>query len=215
MKQNFVIEAESRSVQGTGASRRLRRAGLVPAIVYGGKQEPQMITVSHNELWKQLKLESFYSAIITLKVGDDTQQVVLKDLHRHPVRDSIMHMDLLRIQADVALRMRVPLHFLGADVAPGVKTGGGMMERLLNEVEVECLPRFLPDFIEVDVSALNVNDSIHLSQLKLPEGVALIELKHGNDEAVVAVHLPKGGAEEETPAPAAEAAPAAPEAKKK
>lgn len=217
MKQKFVIEATSRTEQGTGASRRLRRAGLVPAIVYGGQQEPQMITVNHNELWKQLKLEPFYTAIITLNVSGETQQVVLKDLHRHPVRDLVMHMDLQRVLPDVLLRMRVPLHFKGAEIAPGVKTGGGMMEHLLNEVEVECLPKDLPDFIEVDTSGLNVNESIHLSQLPLSEGVTLVELKHGNDEAVAAVHVPKG-ADEETAAPAAGDVPAAnqkaPEAKK-
>jgi large subunit ribosomal protein L25 len=218
MRETFVIDAVARSEQGTGASRRLRRTGMVPAIVYGGKKEPQSIAVNHNELWKHLKHESFYSHILTLKLGDESEQVVLKDLHRHPVRDEVMHMDLQRVLADVAIRIRVPLHFKGADIAPGVKTSGGMMEHLLNEVEVECLPRFLPEFIEVDVSGLNLHDSIHLSQLPLSEGVTLVELKHGNDEAVVAVHLPRAArAEEEaaaaTPAEVPAANQKAPEAK--
>jgi len=227
MKESFVIEAEVRSEQGTGASRRLRKTGKVPAIVYGGKNPPAMITVDHNELWKQLKKEAFYSQILTLNVAGATEQVVLKDLHRHPVRDTVMHMDLQRVLADVLIRMRVPLHFTGGEVAPGVKTAGGMLEHLLNEVEVECLPGDLPEFIEVDCSALEANQSIHLSQLSLPANVTPVELKHGNDEAVVAVHLPRGAGEAEAAAaesvevpasaqkaPAAAAKPAAPAKKK-
>jgi large subunit ribosomal protein L25 len=205
MAQGFVVNAEPRDEQGTGASRRLRRTGRLPAIVYGGNKAPQALSVNHNELWKSLKQESFYSKILTLKIGSESEQVVLKDLHRHPVRDEVMHMDLQRVLADVAIRMRIPLHFKGEAVAPGVKTGGGIFEHLANEVEVECLPKFLPEFIEVDVSAMEVNDAIHLSQLTIPEGVALVELKHDNDQAVVAVHLPRAPKEEED-APAAEAA---------
>lgn len=205
MSQNFVVTAEVRAEQGTGASRRLRRVGKVPGIVYGGRKEPQAISVVHNELWNSLKNEAFYSKILTLKIGSESEQVVLKDLHRHPVREEVMHLDLQRVLADVAIRMRVPLHFKGQDVAPGVKTGGGIFEHLLNEVELECLPKDLPEFIEVDVSSMNVNDSIHLSQLKVPTGVTLVELKHDNDQAVVAVHLPRAAKEEEE-APAADAA---------
>lgn len=204
MRQKFTIEAEPRTEQGTGASRRLRRAGRVPAIVYGGKSEPKMISVNHNELWKNLKHETFYSAIATLKIGDETEQVVLKDLHRHPVRETVMHMDLQRVLADVLLRVRVPLHFKGADIAPGVKTGGGIAEHLLNDVEVECLPANIPEPFEIDVSALNLNEAIHLSQIKLPEGVELVELKHDNDLAIVAVHLPRAVEEEPVVEAAAE-----------
>ncbi len=206
MAQGFVVNAEPRDEQGTGASRRLRRTGRLPAIVYGGNKAPQSLSVNHNELWKSLKQESFYSKILTLKIGSESEQVVLKDLHRHPVRDEVMHMDLQRVLADVAIHMRIPLHFKGEAVAPGVKTGGGIFEHLANEVEVECLPKFLPEFIEVDVSAMNVNDAIHLSQLAIPEGVTLVELKHDNDQAVVAVHLPRAAKEEEEVAPAADAA---------
>lgn len=207
MSQSFVVNAEARVDQGKGASRRLRRTGRLPAIVYGGKKPPQSISVDHNELWKSLKHESFYSKILTLNVGGESEQVVLKDLHRHPVREEVMHMDLQRILADVEIRIRVPLHFKGEDVAPGVKTGGGMFEHLANEVEVECLPANLPEFLEVDVSQMNVGDSIHLSQLALPAGVALVELKHDNDGAVVAIHLPRAAVAEEDAAEAA--APAA------
>ncbi|MGB0955540.1 MAG: 50S ribosomal protein L25/general stress protein Ctc [Panacagrimonas sp.] len=191
MKQEFVVMAEPRTVQGTGASRRLRHAGKVPAIVYGAKKDPEMITLDHNELWKNLKHEAFYSNVLTLKVGESSQDVVLKDLHRHPVREQVLHVDLQRVQSDVALRMRIPLHFKGEDIAPGVKTGGGMLEHLMNDVEVECLPKHLPQFIEVDVTQMQVGESIHLSQLSIPEGVSLIELKHDNDAAVVAIHLPR------------------------
>jgi large subunit ribosomal protein L25 len=218
MKEAFVVEAEVRSAHGKGASRRLRREGKVPAILYGGKGEPQPITVDHNELSKQLKIEAFYSHILTVKIAGNSEQAVLKDLHRHPVRDEIMHMDLQRVLADQLLRMHVPLHFKGADIAPGVKTGGGIIEHHLIQVEVECLPKDLPEFIEVDLSALNVNEAVHLSQLKLSEGVTLVELKHDNDASVAAVHLPRAAVAEEAPAeaPSAEVpatAQKAPEAK--
>lgn len=207
MKENFVVNAEPRADQGKGASRRLRREGKVPAIVYGGSDQPVSLAVSGNEMFKHLKVEAFYSHLLTLKVGEQSQQVVLKDLQRHPVTGYAIHVDFQRVLADKALRMHVPLHFKGADIAPGVKTGGGIVEHQLNQVEVECLPRDLPEYIEVDLSALNVNESVHLSQLKLPEGVALVQLKHGNDQSVASVHLPRAAVEEEV-APAAEAAPA-------
>ncbi len=206
MKEAFVVEAEVRSAHGKGASRRLRKEGKVPAIIYGGKGEPQPIAVNHNELSKQLKIEAFYSHILTVKIGGASEQAVLKDLHRHPVRNEIMHMDLQRVLADQLLRMHVPLHFKGADIAPGVKTGGGIIEHHLIQVEVECLPKDLPEFIEVDLSALNVNEAVHLSQLKLSGGVTLVELKHDNDASVAAVHLPRAAVAEEEAAPAAEAA---------
>lgn len=202
MKENFVVNAESRADQGKGASRRLRREGKVPAIVYGGKDEPISLSLSHNEMWKHLKTEAFYSKILTLKLNGADQQVVLKDLQRHPVNDTLIHVDFQRILADKLLRMQVPLHFKGADIAPGVKTGGGLVEHHLNQLELECLPKDLPEYIEVDISGLNVNDSIHLSQLALPEGVVSVELKHGNDPSVVAIHLPRAAVEEETPAAA-------------
>jgi len=210
-KVNFVVNAEPRVEQGKGASRRLRREGKVPAIVYGGQEAPAAITVSANELAKQLKVESFYSHLLTLNVGGATQQVVLKDLQRHPVTGYAIHVDFQRVLADKPLHMHVPLHFKGGDVAPGVKTNGGIVEHHLNQVVVECLPKDIPAFLEVDLSALNVNESIHLSQLQLPAGVELVDLKHGKDLSVASIHLPRGAIEEEA-APAADA-PAA-EAKK-
>lgn len=212
MKQSFVISAEVRTVHGKGASRRLRHEGKVPAIIYGGKESPQSIQVSHNELMKSLKFESFYSAILNVDVAGKTEQAVLKDLHRHPVRNEVMHMDLQRILADVVLRMHIPLHFKGGDVAPGVKVGGGVVEHQQIQVEVECLPKDLPEFIEVDLAGLNLNEAVHLSQLALPEGVSFYELKHGNDVSVAAIHLPRQPTEQEAAEEAAKAAAATPAA---
>lgn len=210
MKTNFVVNAEARAAQGTGASRRLRRTGKVPAIIYGGKDAAQAVTLDHNELWNHLKTEAFYSHILTLKLDGKDQQVVLKDMSRHPVKDTILHLDLQRVLADVALRMHVPLHFLNAEIAPGVKVGGGIVEHHLNQVEVECLPKDLPEYIEVDLANLEVNEAIHLSQLKLGAGVALVQLKHDNDQSVCAIHLPRAAVEEVvTEAPVAAEVPAA------
>lgn len=204
MKENFVLNAEARSDAGKGASRRLRHTGKVPAVLYGGNEAAQSLEISANELKNHLKTEAFYSHILTLNVGGATQQVVLKDLQRHPVRDNdILHVDLYRILADKPLRRAVPLHFVGAEVAPGVKTYGGKIEHILNEVDVECLPKNLPEYISVDCSALNVNDTLHLTDLKLPEGVKLVKLLRGANESVVAVHAVK--IEEAAPAEAAPA----------
>ena len=211
MKENFVVNAEVRADQGKGASRRLRHTGKVPAVLYGGNEAAVSLTVDHNELRNHLKTEAFYSHILTLTVGGKSQQVVLKDLQRHPVRhEDIVHLDLYRILADKILRRAVPLHFTGVEIAPGVKTAGGKLEHLHNEVEVECLPKDLPEYIEVDCSKMELNQSIHLSDLKLPEGVKLTSLVRGKDDGVCAVHAPKVAAEEvATDAPAAAEVPAA------
>ena len=210
MRTNFVVNAEARTLQGTGASRRLRRTGKVPAIIYGGKDAALAVSLDHNELWNHLKTEAFYSHILTLKLDGKDQQVVLKDMSRHPVKDTILHLDLQRVLADVLLRMHVPLHFIGAEIAPGVKVAGGIVEHHLNQVEVECLPKDLPEFIEVDMSKLELNDTVHLSHLKLGAGVELVQLKHDNDQSVAAIHLPRAAAAvEETAAPVTAEVPAA------
>jgi large subunit ribosomal protein L25 len=205
MKESFVVNAETRADQGKGASRRLRREGKVPAVLYGGREQAQSLVLSLNEMSKHLKTEAFFSHILTLKLNGAGQQVVLKDLQRHPVSDNAIHVDFLRVLADVAIRMQVPLHFKGGEVAPGVKTGGGIIEHHLNQVEIECLPKDLPEFIEVDLSHLEINQAVHLSQVKVPASVTLVDLKHGKDASVAAVHLPRAVVEEEV-APAAEAA---------
>jgi large subunit ribosomal protein L25 len=205
VKESFVVNAELRTDQGKAASRRLRRTGKVPAVIYGGKDPAQQLVLSHHEMAKHLETEAFYSHILTLKVGGKEQQAVLKDIQRHPAQPILMHFDFQRVFADQAIRMQVPLHFTGGEKCPGVKVDGGLVEHHLSQVEVETLPKDLPEFIEVDLSNMKLNDAIHLSQLKLPAGVELVELKHGNDPSVAAVHVPRKIEEE---VPVAEVAPA-------
>ena len=204
MSNAFTIDAELRAQQGKGASRRLRREGKVPAILYGGHKEPVMLAVKSLEIEHKLRNEAFYSHILTLNISGKEESAVLKDLQRHPARSVVTHMDLQRVLADEEIRMNVPLHFKGEEVAPGVKQDGGVVQHLLMEVEVECLPKHLPEFIEVDVSALALNESIHLSQLKIGEGVKIVALQHGDDQAVISITIPKV-VEEEAPAEAAPA----------
>jgi large subunit ribosomal protein L25 len=194
----FEVEAESRTDMGKGASRRLRRDGKVPAVMYGGDTEPQSISLVHSEILKSLEHEAFYSHILTVKVDGQATKAVLRDMQRHPSKPYIMHMDFQRINEKESIRVHVPLHFVGGEVAPGVKTGGGMVNHEVIEVELEVLPRHLPEFIEVDISGLHVGDSLHLSDLKLPETGTLIELARGedHDQTVVSVQARRGGGEE-------------------
>jgi large subunit ribosomal protein L25 len=213
MKTSFELVADSRDGgQGKGASRRLRRAGKVPAILYGGKEAPSQITLDHQNLLTLLDNERFYSSILSLKIEGKTQSAILKDVQRHPAKNQILHLDLQRVRDDEKIRMLIPLHFVGASSSPGVKTQGGLVSHLLNDVEVSCLPKDLPQYIEVDLSAMSVNEIKRLSDLKLPEGVELVALTHGRDEAVVSIHHPRGAEEAAAEAPAAAAA--APAAKK-
>jgi len=202
---DFELNAEPRHDKGKGASRRLRRTNQVPGILYGAGKKAMMLQVNANELNRKLEHEAFYSHILTIKIGGQEERAVLKDLHRHPARPTVQHFDLLRVSESDKIRMHVPLHFTGEEDAPGVKRDGGIVSHLAVEAEIECFPRDLPEFIEVDVSAMEVGDSIHLSQLKLPAGVELVELMHGDehDQAVVNIHLPRTAKEE---VPAVEAA---------
>jgi large subunit ribosomal protein L25 len=202
MKTSFELVAEFRETQGKGASRRLRHDGKVPAILYGGHSEARKLTLSHQKLLIMLDNERFYSTILSLKVGDQTQNAILKDVQRHPYKNAIVHIDFQRVEDNQLIRMKVPLHFTGAAVSPGVKTQGGIVSHMRNEVEVSCLPKDLPEYIEVDLSGLSINESIHLSQLALPDGVELLALAK-EDAAVVAIHSPR--AEEPDPAAAAAA----------
>ena len=163
MREAFVVNAEPRADQGKGASRRLRRTGKVPAIVYGGKDPAQQLALNHHEMAKHLETEAFYSHILTLRLEGKEQQAVLKDVQRHPAEPILLHFDFQRVFADQAIRMHVPLHFKGAEVSPGVKTNGGVVEHYLIQVEVECLPKHLPEFIEVDLSKLDINDTVRMS----------------------------------------------------
>lgn len=221
MKTSFELNAEFRDSQGKGASRRLRHAGKTPAILYGGKRDPRALTLDMAKLQQALENEKFYSSIVSLKVGDQTQAAVLRDLQRHPFKNQIVHVDFQRVLDDEAIRMLVPLHFMNQETAPGVKTEGGMVSHLKNELLIECLPKDLPEYIEVDIGALHLNQGLKISDVKLPNGVKSVELQQGKDTTVVSVHAMR--AEEETPAAAAAAegaaaAPAAaakPEAAKK
>lgn len=197
MFDEFVVEAKSREAQGTGASRRLRRDGWTPAIVYGGGKAPQSIVVSHRQLYRQMGYEAFFSHILKLEIDGQEESVVIKAVQRHPARKQILHADFLRVRADHAIRVRVPLHFEGEEIAPGVKTAGGVVDHMINDVEVECLPKDLPEYITVDVSKMEIDQTLHLSELVLPEGVELVELKHENDAGVLAIHLPRKVKEDE------------------
>jgi large subunit ribosomal protein L25 len=190
MAISFELNAESRTDKGKGASRRLRHAGKVPAIIYGGGKDPESLAVSQNELQRNLQNEAFYSHILTVKIDGAETQAILRDLQRHPSRPIILHMDLQRINAAEKLKTHVPLHFIGEDTAPGVKAGG-LVSHDLTDVLIECLPKDLPAFIEVDISALDIGDSIHLSGLTIPEGVTLVELARGegHDLGVVSIHV--------------------------
>lgn len=192
----FEVTATARKTQGTGASRRLRRAGRVPAIVYGGNQPPVTIELDHNTVFHQLKHEAFHASILTLDVDGDRQQVLLRDVQMHPWKPLVMHLDFQRVDPNAKIHMKVPLHFVGADVAPGVKLAGGNITHVMNEAEVLCLPKDLPEFIEVDLSGLQAGHSLHLSEIKLPPGVEFVELRHGNDLAVASCVVPRGAAEE-------------------
>ena len=215
MKQEFNLIAEFRDDQGKGASRRLRHQGKVPAIIYGGGRPPRALTFDHNKILHQLDQEALYSSILTITVGDQSQAGILKDVQRHPAKRQIMHMDIQRVVEDEKIRMHVPIHIVGEQQAPGVKLGSGTVMRLITEVEVSCLPRDLPEYFEVDISALELDDMLHLSDIKVPEGVEITQLAYGeeHDHAIVSVHVVKAAAiEEEVPVEAVEPGEAKPEA---
>ena len=207
-----TIKATGRNVEGKGASRRLRRAAAIPAIVYGGKSAPHAIQLEHEPVWLASQNEWFYSSILNLEIDGKAEQVLLRDMQRHPFRQQIMHLDFQRVDANQALRANVPLHFVNEDKSPAGKTAGVLVLHELNEVQVSCLPKDLPEFIEVDLSSLAVGDIIHLSQLSLPAGVELPELKLGKEHDV-AVVVAKHARVEAEEAPAEEEAAEVPAAK--
>jgi len=196
MKDSFQIDATPRSDTGKGASRRLRREGLVPGIIYGGGQDPQMVSAVHNKLALALDNEAFYSHILKVDVNGQSDKVVLKDLQRHPSKPFIMHFDLLRVSDTDRIKMFVPFHFPGEDVAPGVKAGG-MVSHHQPGTDIICQAKDLPEYIEIDISEMELGDTVHLSEVKLPEGVELVSLTADNDVAVVSVHTPKVAEEDE------------------
>jgi large subunit ribosomal protein L25 len=205
MKAAFELAGEPRAQLGRTDARRLRKAGKVPAVMYGGGEAPETLVLDHNSLKHQMAREAFYTSILTLKLGAKSQQVIVKAVERHPARPLIMHMDFQRIREDVEITLNVPVHFLNEANAKGVKEQGGVVNHVLTDVEVRCLPRYLPEYLEVDVTPLELNQIFHLSDIKLPEGVTLVSLAHGNDQAVVSINPPR---EEEVEIPVAAATPA-------
>ncbi len=193
MSNNFVLEAEPRTDLGKGASRRLRRTGMVPAVIYGAGKDPVSISLKHNELKHSLDNEAFYSHILTLKLGKNEEQAILKDLQRHPSKPVIMHMDLQRVSANEKIRVHVPLHFINAEEAPGVKEGG-LVSHSQTEIEIACLPKDLPEYVEVDLGELELDASIHLSELAFPANVDVVELMHGegHNSVIVSIHMARG-----------------------
>jgi len=189
MSELFEIEALSRSDVGKGASRRLRRANRVPGIVYGAHQDPVMISVAHNEMLVHLEHEAFYSHVLTLKIDGKAEQVILKDLQRHPAKPFIIHVDFQRVSAKEKIKTHVPLHFINEETAPGAKAGG-VISHHFTDLEVACLPGNLPEFIEVDLGELEIGGHILMSAINLPEGVELAALAadDADDKPVVSIH---------------------------
>ena len=199
------VTATVRAHQGTVANRRLRASGRVPGIVYGVGKDAQNVELDHHTLLRQLKQEAFHASILDLTVNGDRMQVLLRDYQMHPWRQQILHIDFQRVEKNRKIHMEVPLHFLNAEVAPGVKSGGGVVQHVMNELDIQCLPDDLPQFIEVDLSNMQLNDTLHVNDLVLPQGVAPVpRLRHEN-AAVVSIHVPKEIViEEEVAAPVTE-----------
>lgn len=200
------INAVKRDAKGTGASRRLRRAGSVPGVVYGGGKEAVTLEFNAKELFLQFRHEAFHASVLNLNIDGKKESVLLRDYQMHPVRNTIQHIDFQRVSATEKIHVKVPFHFVNADVAPGVKIGGGIVAHVQTEADVSCLAKDLPEFIEVDVAKLEMGHSIHLSQIKLPKGVEFVQLAHGDDAAVASIAKTRGGVSdaaasaEETPA---------------
>ena len=199
MENRFEFEAEIRTGTGTSASRALRRSNRVPAVLYGGDASPVLLALDHNKLVRQLDDEAVYSHLLRVKFNGQDERVILKDLQRHPSKAAILHMDLQRVSETEKIRVHVPLHFVGEDASVGVKKGGIVTHNLVN-VEISCLPDVLPEYLDVDLSGLDIGESIHLSQLSVPEGVEIPALGQGaeQDVTVVAIHSRQSEALDET-----------------
>jgi len=204
MRISFTVGADARETQGKGASRRLRHTGKVPAILYGGGIAPRALTLDQRNLLTLIDNEKFYSSIIQIKVGEESQPAIVKDVQMHPAKNSVVHVDLQRVLENEAIRIRLPIHFRNQASAPGVKTQGGVVSHRMSDVEVTCLPKDLPEFLELDLGGMGLNDTLFLADVPLPAGVTIPELSQGKNAAVVSVHAPR--AEEPEPAAAAAAA---------
>ena len=210
MSTDFTLQAKGREETGKGASRRLRRlAGELPAIVYGGKKDPVQIKLVLKDVTKSLENEAFFSHIIGLEIDGKSEDVILKDLQRHPAKGWIMHMDFLRVNKDTKLQTKVPLHFINEESCVGVKVGGGLISRTMTELDIMCLPKDLPEYLEVDMTNVEIGTTLHISDITLPKGVESVALSHGTDHdlPIAAVNKPKAKVEEtDEPAAATDAA---------
>jgi large subunit ribosomal protein L25 len=202
--EEFELNCTVRTDLGKGASRRLRRLNNdIPAVLYGGGEDPVSLTIAHKDIAKATENEAFFSHIITLNVGKKKQKAVIKALQRHPAKAILMHADFQRVSDKVEITVNVPIHFLNEDKCAGVKTGGGSIIKTLNEIEIHCFPKDLPEFIEVDMILLEIGDAVHLSEITLPTGVASVAIAAGNDLSVATVQAPRAEVEEATDAPEA------------
>ena len=200
MSTDFTLQAKGREDKGKGASRRLRRlAGEIPAIVYGGKKNPAQITLVHKDVMKALENEAFYSHIVELDIDGKSEDVIVKDVQRHPAKAIVLHMDFLRVSKNTKLQTKVPLHFINEDTCVGVKLGGGLIAHSMTELEISCLPKDLPEYLEVDMEEVELGQTLHISDIKLPKGVESVALSHGEDHdlPIAAVNKPKAAAVEE------------------
>ena len=194
MSTDFILQAKGREDTGKGASRRLRRlAGEVPAIVYGGKKDPTKIALTHKDVAKALENEAFFSSIISLEIEGASEDVIIKDIQRHPAKKIVLHIDFLRVSKTTVLQTKVPLHFINEDTCPGVKLGGGIVAHTMTDIEIQCLPKNLPEFIEVDMAEVDLGDIVHISDIVLPEGVESVALNLGADHdlSVATINKPK------------------------
>lgn len=185
------VNAEQRTLQGKGASRRLRGSGKVPAVVYGGEKEPQSIQLDHNDLYHQLELEAFHASILTLNLAGKKEPVLLRDVQMHPFKRQVLHIDFQRVDKNNKIHMKVPLHFINADVSPGVKSSGGIVSHVLTEVDISCLPADLPEFITVDLIDLAAGHTLHLSDLIIPKDVEITMLVKGENLPVATIVIPR------------------------
>jgi large subunit ribosomal protein L25 len=195
MKIEFT--AYPRTVQGTGASRRLRHAGKVPGIVYGTDAKPEPIELDHRALYQHLRLEAFHASILEMKLGGKAQPVLLRDFQMHPWKQQVMHIDFQRVDKNQKIHMKVPLHFLNAETAPGVKIQGGMVSHLMNEIDIQCLPDDLPEFITIDIGQMNIGDSVHVGEIQFPKGVEPVSRLAKENPMVVSVVVTKEAVIEE------------------
>lgn len=199
MSKGFDLVAELREDAGKGSSRRLRREGKVPAIIYGGGKPPRALSFERNALMRNMEQEAFFSSVINVQVGKKEQPAILKDVQMHPAKRMVLHMDLQRIVATEKIRMSVPIHYLNEATAIGVKLGGGTVAHMYSEVDITCLPKDLPEYLEVDIGELELDQMLYLSNIPLPEGVEIPELAQGpdNDKPIVSIHIVKVAVEPE------------------